>query len=283
MIDAPPLVEIDAGADECVATLAIPLDLACLRGHFPGHPVVPGVVLAGWALALGTVHLGVAPGCCEMEALKFQRVLQPGQRTVLTLRADRDRHKLHFAYRDGETPCASGRMLAPQANGQQAVEATLSDGEGAPPPWPIAELVPHRDGMLLLDALVAGNADHVRCRYRVPSGGPLHDASGTLPAWAGVELMAQAAAAWAGCQARRASEPVRRGFLLGTRHYACNVAGFAPGTLLAVEARHTFGDAHGMGMFACRISAPGVLAEARLAVFSPSDDASRPMAGSGRG
>ena len=279
MIDAPPLVAIDAGADGCVATLAIPPDLACLRGHFPGHPVVPGVVLVGWALELAATHLGMAPDCRGMETLKFQRVLQPGQRVELTLRADRDRHTLRFAYRDGDTMCASGRMLPPQANGQQIAEAAPSGGKDAPLPWPIAELIPHRDGMLLLDALAACDADHVRCRYRVPPGGLLHDASGTLPAWAGVELMAQAAAAWAGCQATRASEPVRRGFLLGTRHYTCNVAGFAPGNLLMVEARHTFSDANGMGMFACRILAPGVLAEARLAVFSPPESPSRSIAG----
>ena len=109
------------------------------------------------------------------------------------------------------------------------------------------------------------------CSRRVPAGGLFHDADGNLPAWMGVELMAQAIAAWAGCRAKAKGESVRLGFLLGTRHYTCNVAAFAPGSELRVEARRDFHDDSGMGVFACRIEAPGVLAEARLTVFSPPD------------
>src|SRR6185312_9475626 len=118
--------------------------------------------------------------------------------------------------------------------------------------WPIAELLPHAGEMILLDAVLEHASEHAVCSRRVPAAGLFHDADGNLPAWMGVELMAQAIAAWAGCQAKAAGEPVRLGFLLGTRHYVCNVAAFAPGS-------------------ECRIEAPGVLAEARLTVFSPPD------------
>ena len=138
-------------------------------------------------------------------------------------------------------------------------------------PWPIAELLPHAGEMILLDAVLEHDAEYVRCSRIVPAGGLFHDADGTLPAWMGVELMAQAIAAWAGCQAKHAGEPVRLGFLLGTRHYTCNVAAFAPGSELRIEARRDFHDDGGMGVFACRIEAPGMLAEARLTVFSPPD------------
>ena len=137
--------------------------------------------------------------------------------------------------------------------------------------WPIAELLPHAGEMILLDAVLEYGPEHAVCRRRIPAAGLFHEADGALPAWMGVELMAQAIAAWAGCQARAAAEPVRLGFLLGTRHYACNVAAFAPGSELRIEARRDFHDDSGMGVFACRIEAPGVLAEARLTVFSPPD------------
>ena len=137
--------------------------------------------------------------------------------------------------------------------------------------WPIEELLPHADGMILLDAVLEHGPEHALCRRRVPAGGLFHEAGGSLPAWVGVELMAQAIAAWAGCRAKAAGEPVRLGFLLGTRHYVCNVAAFAPGSELLIEARRDFHDDSGMGVFACRIAAPGVLAEARLTVFSPPD------------
>lgn len=137
--------------------------------------------------------------------------------------------------------------------------------------WPIAELLPHAGEMILLDAVLEHGPEHALCTRRVPNDGLLHDADGTLPAWVGVELMAQAIAAWAGCQARETGAPVRLGFLLGTRHYTCNVAAFVPGIELRIEARRDFHDESGMGVFACHIEAPGVLAEARLTVFSPPD------------
>jgi len=45
--------------------------------------------------------------------LKFQQLARPGDRLSLTLRFDRERSKLHFAYRNGEgdAPCSSGRIL----------------------------------------------------------------------------------------------------------------------------------------------------------------------------
>lgn len=125
--------------------------------------------------------------------------------------------------------------------------------------------------MILLDAVLDHDADHVRCARKVPEHGLLHADDGSLPAWAGVELMAQAIAVWAGCIAHVDGRPVQLGFLLGTRHYRCNVAGFAPGSDLVVSVRREFSDAAGMGVFACRIESAGVLAQAKLTVFSPPD------------
>jgi len=135
---------------------------------------------------------------------------------------------------------------------------------------PIDELVPHAGAMVLLDAVIEAGDEHIACRRTVRADGLFEDAAG-LPAWAGVELMAQAVAAWAGWQATREGRPVRLGFLLGTRQYRCDVDVFAPGTELRVEAVRIFHDANGMGVFACRIDAPGGHAEARLNVFSPPD------------
>jgi predicted hotdog family 3-hydroxylacyl-ACP dehydratase len=137
--------------------------------------------------------------------------------------------------------------------------------------WPIAELLPHAGEMILLDAVVAFEAESILCQRRVAPGGLFQQSDGALPAWVGVELMAQAIAAWAGCQARQQQRPVRLGLLLGTRHYRCNVPRFPAGSTLAVSARRNFHDAQGMGVFDCRIDAPGIEANARLTVFSPPD------------
>lgn len=137
-------------------------------------------------------------------------------------------------------------------------------------PWPIAEVLPHAGTMILLDAVREYDAERIVCTRVVPADSLFH-VDGSLPAWLGVELMAQAIAAWAGCHACAARQPLRLGFLLGSRRYSCNVDAFAAGSELLIEAVRNFHDEHGMAVFDCRIEAAGVLAEARLTVFSPPD------------
>jgi predicted hotdog family 3-hydroxylacyl-ACP dehydratase len=137
--------------------------------------------------------------------------------------------------------------------------------------WPIAEVVPHAGEMILLDDIVEARSERIVCTRMIRSGGLFVDDDGSLPAWVGVELMAQAVAAWAGCCARSEHRPVQMGFLLGTRHFVCNVEAFPAGVQLRVEAMREFHNEQGMGVFHCRIEGPGIHAEARLNVFSPPD------------
>ncbi|MCQ2031486.1 acyl-CoA synthetase family protein [Stutzerimonas zhaodongensis] len=92
--------------------LAIPPDLAHFTGHFPHTPVLPGVVQIDWAIGLARELMEDLPPCFKgMEVLKFQQLARPGDQLNLTLRFDRERNKLHFAYRNGEAACSSGRIL----------------------------------------------------------------------------------------------------------------------------------------------------------------------------
>lgn len=136
--------------------------------------------------------------------------------------------------------------------------------------WPIEKLLPHAGRMILLDRVVTWEAERIVCERVVRRGDAFVDASG-LPAWAGVELMAQAIAAWNGCQVLATGGDVRPGFLLGTRAYRADVDAFPLGAKLTIETVRSFHDEDGMGAFACRIDAPGMHAEARLTVFSPPD------------
>ena len=69
--------------------------------------------------------------------------------------------------------------------------------------YDIERVVPHRGTLRLVDRLVAWDEDSVAVELRVPHEGPFSHAEG-VPAWVGVEYMAQAIAAWAGCRARSA-------------------------------------------------------------------------------
>lgn len=135
--------------------------------------------------------------------------------------------------------------------------------------WPLAELLPHAGDMILIDQVLAFDEEQIRTRLEVRPGGLFNRADGSLPAWVGVELMAQSVAAYAGCRARQQGLPVELGFLLGTRKFECNVEHFPLGSTLEIHALRSLEDDNGMGVFECHLSGPGITASARLNVFRP--------------
>ena len=140
--------------------------------------------------------------------------------------------------------------------------------------WPIAELIPHAADMILIDEVISFGAEDIETRLTVRPGGLFNQEDGSLPAWVGIELMAQSVAAYAGCQARLHGEPVELGFLLGTRNYQCTVERFPAGTVLHIHASRSLQDDNGMGVFECHLDGPDIHAEARLNVFRPPEVAS---------
>ncbi|ARP87067.1 ApeP family dehydratase [Bordetella genomosp. 9] len=138
--------------------------------------------------------------------------------------------------------------------------------------WPVARLLPHAGDAILIDAVQDWDAVSVTASAVVRPGTPYSDEDGSLPPWIGLEIMAQAIGAWAGCQALSAGTEAGLGFLLGTRRYDCRVERFLPGTRLDVRAVQSMHDPGGMGIFECELSAGGQrLAHARLNVYRPAD------------
>ncbi|CAN1595128.1 hotdog family protein [Pseudomonas sp. B21-028] len=139
--------------------------------------------------------------------------------------------------------------------------------------WPLAELLPHAGDMILIDRVVAFDDEQIHTQATVQPGGLFNRDDGGLPAWVGIELMAQSVAAFAGCHARRRGDAVELGFLLGTRKFECNVDSFPVGTELDIRGVRSLEDDNGMGVFECHIEAPGIHATARLNVFRPPQSA----------
>lgn len=136
---------------------------------------------------------------------------------------------------------------------------------------PVEAYVPHRGPMLLIDRVLDDDAESVRVEAVVKAGGLFTTERG-LPAWVGIELMAQTVAAWAGVQRHKAGEPVKLGFLIGSRRYEAAQPLFPVGTRLEIEARQELVAENGLAVFACRILAGGqVVATAHLNVFQPSN------------
>jgi predicted hotdog family 3-hydroxylacyl-ACP dehydratase len=133
---------------------------------------------------------------------------------------------------------------------------------------PPSSLVPHRPPLLLIDSVREAGPDHCTSLTRVDPQAWYADAEGAMPAWFGLELMAQTIAAFSGN--RNQGQAPRMGYLLGTRQYSCEAGSFPPGALLEVSVRVHYADAAGLSAFACELRCGGVaLAHAILKVFEP--------------
>ncbi|NVJ65240.1 MAG: 3-hydroxylacyl-ACP dehydratase [Gammaproteobacteria bacterium] len=93
-----------------------------------------------------------------------------------------------------------------------------------------------------------------------------------VPGWLGIEYMAQTIAAFAGVKADAKQEPVKIGFLLGSRKYQSDISEFPFNKKIYVQVKELMQDESGLGVFECQISIDDeVVAQARLNVFQPED------------
>ena len=64
-------------------TLIVPADHPIFPGHFPGRPIVPGVMLLEWVLAEIARRRGCATSTLRVREAKFLATLPPGARAEL--------------------------------------------------------------------------------------------------------------------------------------------------------------------------------------------------------
>jgi 3-hydroxymyristoyl/3-hydroxydecanoyl-(acyl carrier protein) dehydratase len=103
-------VGIDEGGREQVSlTFTVPADLSWFDGHFPGRPILAGVVqLQGLVLRQVSrrwPQLGVPR---KVLRLKFKRVIGPGDRLTLRLVHHETASRIDFDLSTGQLSCASG-------------------------------------------------------------------------------------------------------------------------------------------------------------------------------
>lgn len=142
---------------------------------------------------------------------------------------------------------------------------------------PVAELLPHAGPMRLVERVLSHADDETQCRVDPAASALFRDAAGRIPAWVGIEYMAQCAAVHGGLLARARGERPAPGLLLGSRSVSFGCDAFEPGVPLVVVARHVAGRSRTLA-FACAVeSADGEpLVEGRLHVLA-SPDAATPI------
>lgn len=108
----------DENQPSVIITMRVDDDILDFTGHFPNHPLLPGVTQVDWAIHYGQVYLQANSVFRGMEVLKFQEPILPNAEVELELRWVKDKEKLYFSYssKQGEVVSkhSSGRILLGQ-------------------------------------------------------------------------------------------------------------------------------------------------------------------------
>ena len=89
-----------------------------LQGHFPGNPVVPGVILCeimaqSCALLVGAEAVGKTPMYTGLDKVKFRNPVRPGDTVEVTASLERRMGNFFFAKaeaRVGDKMCVQGHL-----------------------------------------------------------------------------------------------------------------------------------------------------------------------------
>lgn len=88
----------------------VPADHPAFAGHFPGSPILPGVVLLDWALQAICDGTGIVLQNCTINSLKFLSPAQAGD--ALTIAYSRlDNGTVRFDISTAAHKIASGSVL----------------------------------------------------------------------------------------------------------------------------------------------------------------------------
>ena len=100
-----------AGHGRVELELRVPPDLDYFAGHFPGMPILPGVVQVDWSIRLARARLPMRGGFVAAEQLKFLSVVTPAALLTLTLELSVEKTRLKFSYTGKDRKYSSGTLV----------------------------------------------------------------------------------------------------------------------------------------------------------------------------
>jgi 3-hydroxymyristoyl/3-hydroxydecanoyl-(acyl carrier protein) dehydratase len=197
------------------ASIAVPADGPLFEGHFPGHPILPGIAelaLVAAALAPG----GSADEVSSIPFLRFRGLVLPAQRLDVSS-VPRSGGGVRFEVRRAGEVVANGALAFGEAEAPDHAGSAVASRpvRGVAP---IRELIPHRPPMLFVERVLGEAEDGATCLCRVPAACALVS-GGTTPAFVALEAAAQTAAVWEALRRSRATggPSVRMGYLVSLK------------------------------------------------------------------
>ncbi len=138
--------------------------------------------------------------------------------------------------------------------------------------YPISSLVPHDAPMLLINDPYDVGDDWARASVLIGEDSMFYQQGYGVPAWISAEYMAQTIAMFAGAKAKLSGDPVKIGFLVGSRAIKFDTDFFRLGSLLSIYVQEEWRDKV-MAVFDCSVvdSSEMLLAAGKINVFQPED------------
>ncbi len=286
---APERIRVDdsGGERRRRVELEVPTGLACWPGHFPGEPMLPGVVQVDWALREVERWRGGGARPSGIDGLKFKQPVRPGEELVLVLELERestdtvalgsgDGGKLiAFSFRRADEVVSQGRLRysASESGGAASTDRDTSAGKPGAMDWPApAAILVHAAPMIWLRSVEWHDARETACRVFVADLGAFRDPAGGVGAHVALEWMAQCVAVHAGLERRARGEAPCLGLLLGSKRVRFARAAYTGRESFRVVAMRSWGGEQGAASFDCRVEEIPTgerVADARLSCFVP--------------
>lgn len=174
-------------------TIAVPSGGAYFEGHFPGRPILPGVVEL--VLVLETLARERPVALRGIVFARLRQLVQPGDRLELVAR-ELDSGHLRVDLRREGVLVANGELILGRPEKPRAMASSgARTARPMSPAPPLDALLPQRPPMRFVTSILEQTTDGLTCAACIPAACALVS-DGSAPALAGLEAAAQAAAAW---------------------------------------------------------------------------------------
>ena len=198
------------------ASITLAADAPYFAGHFPGRPILPGVVELGLMAETAARVSGRDDPVHTIPFARLRHVVVPGDRLELAARTANGR--VRVAITRGETVIANAAFEfgAVRPAPASAPETTVVlPPAGVPSP---EALLPQQPPMRFVTGILGETPEGLICAARLPSACALAD-GGSAPALATIEVAAQAAATWEALRRWRegGGASPRMGYLVAVR------------------------------------------------------------------
>lgn len=225
----------------------IPASSPLFAGHFPGHPILPGIA------HLAFVERAVGP-LAAVRSLKLRRPVLPEDALDLLLSVPQADGWVRFELRGGDELVSAGAARIGQlANqGPEPDETALPAVAELPS---VEALLPHAPPARLVRRVLMAAEEEIVCAAEISLFHPLVEGS-RAPAFAGIEAAAQAAAILEALNRRREAPEPRIGYLVGVREARFAAPFLEAGRLMRVVARLQ-GGAFPLSIYEIAVGNPG--------------------------